>query len=97
MRLVAFRRRRLAAALPWLCFLLGCGSESPSKASGVRSAGVPALCTAVGYSGTDAPRVVLLGHSTALSGALVSPINPRAIVISTTKAARFGMAPKARF
>jgi hypothetical protein len=146
MTLVAFRRRRLAAALPWLCLLLGCGGESPSKAPGVRSAGAPsgsastaapapspgnplqpALCsrsgsdavrdvfcvdvppvipglselekllgmdfaaadagdgyTTGGYSGTGAPRVVLLGHSTALSGALVSPINPRAIVFSTT-------------
>jgi hypothetical protein len=37
-----------------------------------------------GSSATGAPSsLVLLGHSTALSGRLVSPINPRAILLST--------------
>jgi hypothetical protein len=36
----------------------------------------------VGYNRTGDPRVVVLGHSTALSGALVSQLNPRVIVAS---------------
>jgi hypothetical protein len=37
--------------------------------------------TGEGYGGSFDMRVVFLGHSTALSGQLVSPINPRAILL----------------
>jgi hypothetical protein len=38
----------------------------------------------IGYGGVGSVRVVLLAHSTALSGDVVSPLNPRAIMIADT-------------
>lgn len=37
-----------------------------------------------GYGSGDAPRLAVLAHSTALSGDLVSPLNPRAIMVGAS-------------